>query len=252
MNCCASPAVPSGTFYQNNDLSSTPVTVPAYRLDKYEVTVGRFRKFVDAYRQDMIPAYAGRNLNNPNDSGWDPAWNAQLPATVDALKTELQCDGLYQTWTGNNDNRPMNCTTWYEAEAFCIWDGGRLPEASESYFAAAGGTEQRVYPWGTSAPGADATLAVYNCYYNATGPGTCTGVINIAPVGSVIAGDGRWGQSDLAGNLMEWSRGTFGSYRRRHGGDYRSGAPLIDTISSETAPPTVRLPYLGFRCARPR
>jgi formylglycine-generating enzyme required for sulfatase activity len=46
-------------------------SVSDFNLDKDEVTAGRFRKFVDAYTQDMIPQGAGRNPNNPDDTGWD-------------------------------------------------------------------------------------------------------------------------------------------------------------------------------------
>ena len=64
-------------------------------------------------------------------AGWQPQYNAIR---------------LYQTWTANNDNLPMNCITWFEAFAFCIWDGGRLPTELEWNYAAAGGSSQNVYP----------------------------------------------------------------------------------------------------------
>jgi formylglycine-generating enzyme required for sulfatase activity len=92
--------------------------------------------------------------------------------------------------------------SWYEAFAFCIWDGGRLPTEAEWEYAAAGGDENRIFPWGGAVPGLDANLAVWGCHYQPTG--SCY-IGNIAPVGSVPAGDGRWGHADLAGSIWEWN-----------------------------------------------
>jgi formylglycine-generating enzyme required for sulfatase activity len=109
-----------------------PAEVSDFRLDTYEVTVGRFRKFVAAYSQTMIAAGAGANPNNASDTGWSTAWNASLDAGSEALATALKCFGSYQTWTdapgsAAAESLPINCIDWFEAEAFCIWDGGRLP-----------------------------------------------------------------------------------------------------------------------------
>jgi formylglycine-generating enzyme required for sulfatase activity len=98
----------------------------------------------------------------------------------------------------------MNCLNWYIANAFCTWDGGRLPTEAEWNYAAAGGNEQRLYPWGPSEPANDAALAVFDCNYGGNGDGLCVDITNIAPVGSVTAGNGRWGQADLAGSMAEW------------------------------------------------
>jgi formylglycine-generating enzyme required for sulfatase activity len=55
-SCCGSSLVPGGTFYRSYDLGSdgmyatmnAPATVSDFRVDTYEVTVGRFRQFVNA------------------------------------------------------------------------------------------------------------------------------------------------------------------------------------------------------------
>jgi hypothetical protein len=53
-DCCTSPLVPGGTYARSYDVSgdgmyassSQGATVSEFRLDTYEVTVGRFRRFV--------------------------------------------------------------------------------------------------------------------------------------------------------------------------------------------------------------
>jgi formylglycine-generating enzyme len=226
-DCCASNAVlgiGSATFFRSYDgqtaayTSKTyPAQVSSFRLDKYEITVGRFRKFLAAYSPTMIPNGAGKNPNNPADTGWDAAnWNASLDGDAAQLKAALALCAPYSSWTdvagtASSESRPLDCLNWFEAQAFCIWDGGRLPTETEWNYAAAGGTEQRVYPWGPTAPGPDANLANYKCYYGSAS-GTCSGVSNIAPVGSIPAGNGKWGQSDLAGGVYEWTQDWFGVY----------------------------------------
>jgi formylglycine-generating enzyme required for sulfatase activity len=271
-SCCKSPVVTGGTYDRSNR-TAYPATVSDFRLDKYEITVGRFRKFVAAYAQNMIAEGAGKNPNNASDPGWDIAWNSGLPADRAALVSAVKCYPGYQTWTddaGANETLPMNCIDWDEAFAFCIWDGGRLPTETEWNYAAAGGSEQRFYPWGGTAPGPNTNLAVYGCYYGGLG---CTGVGNIAPVGSASAGNGLYGQADLAGNVWEWNLDwadysyepvcvncaqtveTFsdlwplGNGRVVRGGGFYDGAALLFTgIQNDGGPG--RNSFFGARCAR--
>jgi sulfatase modifying factor 1 len=178
--------------------------VSDFRLDTYEITVGRFRKFVAAYSQTMIAAGAGANPNNASDPGWNTGWNASLDASSAALTRALKCS-VDQTWTdapgsAAAESLPINCIDWFEAEAFCIWDGGRLPTEAEWNYAAAGGMQQRVYPWGSAAPDCS-----YANFFNssACAPPSPFGGVN--RVGSESPkGDGLYGQADLAGNVTEW------------------------------------------------
>jgi sulfatase modifying factor 1 len=214
-DCCASSVVPGGTFYRTfdgdgvttQDADFDPATVSDFRLDTYEVTVGRFRKFVAAYSPDMIPAGAGANPNNPLDTGWDSGWNADMQANPAAVATAVQCEPTYQTWTDSAgtaaaESLPIDCLDWYLADAFCIWDGGRLPTEAEWGYTAAGGSEQRVYPW--SNPPTDTTIdATYAVYTGSTAQ----------VVGSRSPkGDGKWGQADLGGNAYEWVEDWYGVY----------------------------------------
>jgi sulfatase modifying factor 1 len=272
-DCCASnevPGVTTASFLRSFDgMSYTDNTnkalVSDFRLDTYEITVGRFRKFVAAYAQDMIAQGAGANPNNPSDPGWSTAWNAILPVSSTVLTTSIQCDATFQTWTAGQDSLPMNCLNWYEAEAFCIWDGGRLPTEAEWNYAAAGGTDQHVYPWGNTAPDANASLAVYGCFHGGTG--TCTGVSNLARVGAISAGNGRYGQADLAGNVWEWVQDRFaaqyaivpcnncsdltGSAERVfRGGGFRYDEPFLRASSRVDGVSADHSSNLGARCAR--
>ncbi len=263
-SCCASSLVPGGTYNRSND-ARYPATVSGFFLDTYEITVGRFRRFVAAYTQGMIAAGAGKNPNNAADAGWDKAWDASLPADATALQSIVQCEATYQTWTasaGVNENKPMNCLSWYEAEAFCIWDGGRLPTEAEWNYAAAGGSDQRKYPWGFAEPGADAKLAVYGCYYS--GDSSCFAA-DIAPVGSAAAGNGRWGQADLAGNMWEWVQDGSGdypspcldcansnapTYRGIRGGSFVNDVLDQSSSSRSNSKQSNHPHYIGARCAR--
>ncbi|HEY3253938.1 MAG TPA: SUMF1/EgtB/PvdO family nonheme iron enzyme, partial [Polyangiaceae bacterium] len=208
-SCCASSVVPGGTFDRIANGDHFPVTVSDFALDRYEITVGRFRAFVAAYTQAMIPAGAGKNPNNPADAGWDPAWNASLDLDAAALKLALKCD-ISETWTDSRgsaaaESLPINCLTWFEAEAFCTWDNGRLPTDAEWGYVASGGNEQRSYPWGNASP--DCTYA--NFFGAAGGMDFCVrpGVGGTNRVGSESPkGDSKWGHADLAGNVAEWAQ----------------------------------------------
>ena len=209
-SCCTSIVVPGGTFDRFNN-PGYPATVSDFRMDKYEITVGRFRKFVQAYPGNKPVAGAGKNPNNPVDPGWDATWNdTNMPPDQVTLMGGLKCNAPYYTWTynpGSNENRPITCISWYEAFAFCIWDGGRLPTEAEWTYAAAGGSEEREYPWSNppNSTTIDCTNASYDCNNNSCGDGTfgCQ-VTDILDVGMKPNGNGKWGQSDLQGNVREW------------------------------------------------
>ena len=214
--CCSANLVGGGTFNRFND-GAYPATVSEFRMDNYEITVGRFRRFVASYPGSKPANGSGRNRHNSGDLGWQAAWTALLPADGAALTAVLQCDLGYlafKTVAGAemDESRPLNCLSWFEAQAFCIWDGGRLPTEAEWNYAAAGGSEQRLYPW--SSPPTDPVIGQSYASYDPAGRFDCLsdGVLgcsvgDLLPVGSKAPkGNGRWGQADLAGNVWEWTQ----------------------------------------------
>jgi formylglycine-generating enzyme required for sulfatase activity len=295
-SCCTSLEVKGGTYfrtYSNGGAGPTgeadPATISDFRLDKYLVTVGRFRQFVSAWNNGYTPAAesgkhrhlnGGRGLINGNtDAGalYEPGWLTSDDANATPTFTSLNCGSAtvwgLATWTSNpgtQENLPINCVNWYQAYAFCIWDGGFLPSEAEWEYAAAGGSEQREFPWGSTAPGVANQYAIYGCLYPA-GSAACT----IAPVGTATLGAGRWGQLDLAGEVFEWNVDWFYGQnsvanativyftpcldcanltpdwsRVVRGGefDYAWSAALPTFRNNEK--PAMESSMLGFRCAR--
>ncbi|HVU02544.1 MAG TPA: SUMF1/EgtB/PvdO family nonheme iron enzyme [Polyangiaceae bacterium] len=257
-SCCAGSIVPGGTYYRSA-MPAYPATVSDFVLDRFEVTVGRFRKFLAAYSNDMIAAGSGKNPRLASDPGWDAAWNQILPADAPALAAAVSCNVGYQTWTSapsGHETRPMTCLNWYEAYAFCIWDGGRLPTEAEWNYAASGGDEARKYPWGTTAP--NDTLAVY-C------SSSCASAENVGSLSP--AGDGRWGQADLSGNAWEWNLDYFvtpyasstcidcanltpGTKRVFRGASFGNADTVLTAASRDSRDPADHNAYVGVRCAR--
>lgn len=209
-DCCASSVVPGGSFQRNNVAPPGPMaTVSDFRLDIYDVTVARFRKFLAVYPGSKPSAGTGKNPKNSADMGWDPAWDASLPADQAALLSAVQCadiDGTFTPAAGANETLPVNCADWYEAFAFCIWDGGRLPTDAELNNAASAGAEQRHYPW-SNPPDSELIDPSYAVY--APNPPALPG--GLAVVGSKSPkGDGKWGHADLAGNVWNWALDSTG------------------------------------------
>jgi len=98
------------------------VYVKGFFIDKYEVSVGEYKKFLQA---------TGRK---PPRMWIDPTYVAIYPIP--------------------EDNHPVTGVSWYDADAYCRWAGKRLPTEAE-WEKAARGTDGRIFPWGnySSLPG---------------------------------------------------------------------------------------------------
>jgi formylglycine-generating enzyme required for sulfatase activity len=238
------------------------VVVSPFLLDKFEVTVGRFRRFVE--RGDSTPPPPGAGAHPKiAGSGWRGAWNARLPKSRDEWEFRLLSCIQGETWSptsGPADALPINCVDWYAAFAFCAWDGGRLPTEAEWEYAAAGGDENRRYPWGASAPDPNLAVfcgpAIYPCWLD-----------HIALVGSKPSGAGRWGHLDLAGNMGELVLDAYDLYPSADAEDFANTTEAAHRVTRGGGWWTLGAKFLrasartygsvsggghdgGFRCAR--
>jgi formylglycine-generating enzyme required for sulfatase activity len=285
-SCCASGEVEGGVYDRSYDGLSAgytsmafPAKVTGFRLDRYEVTVGRFRPFIDAVAGGWLPgsgagkhAYLNQGLGlnataGGNEPGWDAVdWNANLAATLDDWTGNLSCISPGATWSaspGDGEALPINCVTWYEAYAFCIWDGGFLPSEAEWNYAAAGGAEQRAYPWSPPLAGAGSGTPAIGC--SDADYSDCTSGATSAAGTYSPAGDGKWGQSDLAGNVWEWTLDWNASYvtpctdcanltaaseRVLRGGSYTTAASFLLVSYRLSHDALTRDGDIGLRCAR--
>ena len=266
-DCCATILVTgtqgAQTFNRGNE-AGAPATVPDFRLDKFEVTVGRFRKFVAAYQQNANTNDAGAHAGIAA-SGWQsPAFNNAMPANGAGFDTALVAPScpvagvaipVWSAAPAANEQKPINCVNWFEAFAFCIYDGGYLPTELEWNYAAAGGADQRFYAWGNTPIPNNTTHSI-------------CGDIALANVGSKSpTGDAKFGHADILGNHAEWTLDFFAPYanpcnncaqltgaqRVRRGGDLTDACNDPDNVSTwgrRFEPPANRRADTGVRCAR--
>jgi len=209
------------------------VTLSPFLLDRFPVTVQRFRRFVEAGHSGYL-----------NREVWDPkGWaSRRRKQRTHPSEWEKQL---------RHPNRPVVGVTWYDADAYARWAGGRLPSEAEWEYAARG-REGRAYPWGGDPP--------TDRHANFDGR-----IGNSTPVGIYPLGATAEGIQDLAGNVWDWCADWFGAYASKEvkdpaGPDHgsarvlRGGAFFIYASNLRSAArisfdPFGKFVYFGFRCA---
>jgi formylglycine-generating enzyme len=180
------------------------ITVGPVALDAYEVTVARFRRFWEVaaslpmLRSVTYPGGSVPLAEGPNE-----------PVT-----TTLYANCNWTTTAGQREQHPINCIDWYTAQAFCAWDGGRLPTDAEWEFAARGRevgglSAGRIYPWGDEDPLPRCDRARWNQDACAGEDGARTRRIGSFSPTPDLPGARLW---DLAGNVYEWTADNFVDY----------------------------------------
>ena len=148
----------------SNSKPAHKVLLKAFKIDKYKVTFQRYGKC-----ENCTELYSGAACND------GMPWNAL---------------------------HPVNCVDYHQAEAFCKFEGKRLPTEAE-WEKAARGTDGRIFPWGNEPANCDRAVMNLKVAGNSMGPGCGAG--KTQPVGSKPAGASPYGVMDMEGNLFEWT-----------------------------------------------
>jgi formylglycine-generating enzyme required for sulfatase activity len=202
------------------------IYIEGFYVDIYEVSNAKYKAFIDA------AGYTTAAYWNP--VGW--AWRVANGITLPAYWNETTYHG---GGIAGNERFPANGVSWWEADAYCRWAGGRLPTEAEWEKAAKGGCETHgdaaqcdasdtpSYPWGQdiSAPRAN-NLDSGDPYEN-NGWTTPVGYYDGGTHGGfqTIDSPGPYGLYDSAGNVYEWCSTKWGYSYPYNPNDGRENPP---------------------------
>ena len=224
--------IPGGMFNMGGDNEQADrdefpkhkVVVASFYMDATEVTNKQFKQFVDA------TGYITTAERKPD---WEELKKSLPPGTPKPPEEVLVAASLvfkaasgpvtlnnYSQWwewvagadwqhpQGPNssiigkENFPVVQVSWDDAMAYCRWAGKRLPTEAEWEYAARGGLNDEIYPWGNEhisigKPKANTWEGKFP-YLNEKKDG----FERAAPVKSFLPN--RYGLYDIAGNVWEW------------------------------------------------
>jgi len=207
-----------------------PQRIGAFAIDRTEVTIADFARFVEARGRPTEAERAGGGFEYAG--GWTrrAGWTFRAPSGM----------------PGRPDD-PAAHVTWFEARDFCAARGGRLPTLAEWREAAF--TERRAAPTDGFATGRTYRYSVGD-----------------SPAGMNTNGDDPWprhaptgatrrgvnGLYDMGGNVWEWLADRRGDEAFTAGGSWWYGAAQTEAESPQWKAATFYAVYIGFRCAYDR
>jgi sulfatase modifying factor 1 len=248
-----------------------PVGLAPFRIDRCAVSNAEFQDFTDATG----------HITDAERYGWSFVFAGLLPDDIPDTRAVAEAPWWRQVYGAcwrrpegpGSDLReraghPVVHVSWHDAVAYAAWVGKRLPTEAEWEYAARGGLEQAVFPWGDELePGGEHRMNVWQ----GTFPDHNTradGWYGTAPV-TTYPPNG-YGLHNMCGNVWEWCadwyspayyarspqddpRGpSFGLQRVIRGGSYLCHASYcrryrVAARSSST--PDSSTGNQGFRCA---
>jgi formylglycine-generating enzyme required for sulfatase activity/dienelactone hydrolase len=203
----------------------TPVDLPAFFIDRFEVSNRQYLEFVEAGGYEASEYWHGLPFGEANKD-----WRAAVARFVDTTGRHGPATWEVGRYPEGADDHPVTGVSWFEAAAYARFRGKSLPTAYHWYRAAFSLNE-----WAESL--APAIVAASNF----SGKGT-------ARVGE-FAGIGPWGTFDMAGNAREWLWNVSHDWRSIAGGAW-SELPYVFWNQVDFADPWDRSPINGFRCIR--
>jgi formylglycine-generating enzyme required for sulfatase activity len=233
--------IPSGNFVMGSrfhwrEAPRREVFVGEFEIAHTPVTVGQYSAFLDvgAVNQRKWWSDDGWEWRQGGAQGWGRTNRAQ-PHDWNAQRMKFQ--------------NPVTGLTFYEAEAYCRWISDnkerlvRLPTEDE-WEKAARGEDGRPWPWGDVFKPGQANTVEH-------------GVNQTLPVGSFPEDISPYGAVDMAGNVQEWTSGTYRASpdeltpaTRLHvarGGSWNDTGFGARTSFRHVYPPGYFFPFLGFR-----
>lgn len=248
------------------------VAVKPFYIDKYAVTNAQFAKFVEATNYRTEAEVYGWSFVFFSFLSQKTA--ASVQQTVAGTPWWAVVEGAYWKTPEGPDSsirdrldHPVVHISWNDALAYCEWSGKHLPTEAEWEYAARGGLEQKLYPWGDElTPNGQHQCNIWQGSFPSQNTAE-DGYVSTAPV-DTYAPNG-YGLYNMAGNVWEWCADWFvkqvdqldgagnppgiqsewtksmrgGSYlcHKSYCNRYRVAARSSNTIDSSTG-------NMGFRC----